>query len=300
MTSPIWQLNATNQNAVTIRCIRFMIELNFRTPSMVNMRPIWMFLLFQRSCFALKPPPPLNVVPITAGNSSVLGNLNNTIGLQGALNKYYRSTNGAVTVFVDACMQDDGVKDCTVACQNLTQMFRNLTTLHNCVVFADISLHRSNNSLTTEASHLAEELNIEPGNNGSGIFNATQSCLLDSCNNNTDCAGKFNNTTNDTYISLCGAIPHNITADVGGIGVRSRSAPISMYVDIFTRCSYLTLCKWDSLCSHSFLPFLGLQSSGEFAPALFMFFALHRYRVSLAGPSTPRVIGNPSRLFEKR
>ena len=212
---------------------------------MVNMRATWIFLLFQRSCFALKPPSPLNVAPITAGNSSILGNLTNTIGLQGALNKHHGSTNGAITVFVDACIQDDGTKNCTAACQDHTQMFGNLTTLHNCVVFSDISLHLSNNSLTTEATYLAGELNIEPGNNGSWIFNATQSCLLDSCNNNPDCAGKLRNIRNDTYISLCSSIPNYATADVGGIGVRSKSALFSMYVDIFTRCSYLTLCKWD-------------------------------------------------------
>ena len=245
MISRILQLNATSQNSVTIRCTRFTIDLDFRTPSMVNMRVIWMFLLFQQSCFALKPPPPLNVAPITAGNSSILGNLTNTIGLQGALNKYHGSTDGTITVFIDACIQGDGINNCTAACQNHTQMFGDLTTLHNCVVFSDISLHLSNNSLTTEARHLAEELNIEPGNNGSLIFNATQNCLLDSCNNTPDCAGKFNNTRHDTSISLCGSIPNYATADVGGIGVRSKSALFSMYVDIFTRCSYLTLCRWD-------------------------------------------------------
>ena len=207
---------------------------------MVNMRTIWIFLLFQRSCFALNPPPPLNVAPITAENSSILAHLTNTIGLQGALNIYYRSTNGAITVFVDACIQDNGINNCTAACQNTTQMFSNLTTLHNCVVFSDISLHLSNHSLTTEASHLAEELNIEPGNNGSWIFHATQNCLLDSCNNTTDCTGNFNHTRNHTYIPLCRSIPNYATADVGGIGVRSKSALFSMYVDVFTRCSYLT------------------------------------------------------------
>lgn len=212
---------------------------------MVKKRAIWMYLLFQRSCFALKPPPPLNVAPITAGNSSILGNLTNTIGLQGALKKDYRSTHGAITVFIDACIQDDGTKNCTAACQNHTQMFGNLTTLHNCVVFSDISLHLLNKNLTTEANHLAEELNIEPGNNGSWIFNATQTCLIDSCNNATDCAIKSNKNRNDPYFSLCGAIPHHATADVGGIGVRSESALFSMNVDIFSRCSYLTLCKWD-------------------------------------------------------
>ena len=202
---------------------------------MLNMRAIWIFLLFWWSCLAFKPPPPLDVAPITAGNSSILGNLTNTIGLQGALNKYHGSKNGAVTVFINACMQDDGRDDCTAACQDHTQMFSNLMTLHNCVVFSDISLHLSNHSLTTEARHLAQELNIEPGNNGSWIKNSIQTCLLDSCDNNPDCARRSNNTSNDGYFSLCGSIPMYATADVGGIGVRSKSALFSMCVDIFTR-----------------------------------------------------------------
>ncbi len=211
---------------------------------MVNMRAIWIFLLFRRSCLAFKPPPPMDVAPITVGNSSILGNLTNTIGLQGALNPYHGSTNGAITVFINACVQDDGRNNCTAACQNHTQMFGNLMTLHNCVVFSDISLHLSNNSLTTEARHLAEELNIELGNNGSWIFDSTQDCLLDSCDNTPDCAGKLHNTSTDTYFSLCGSIPIYATADVGGIGVWSKLALFSMYVDIFTRYSFLMLCKW--------------------------------------------------------
>ena len=245
MESFIPQLNASNQNSATMRYIRFTIDLNSRTPSMTNMRTIWIFLLFQRSCFALKPkPPPLDVIPLTTGNASTLGNRANTIGLQGALSKFYRSTNGALAVFIDACLQDDGIKNCTAACQNHAQMFGNLTTLHNCVVFSSISLHLSNNNLTTEASRLANELNIEPGHDGSWIFNAIQTCLLDSCKNNADCGGKIKNRA-DRYIFLCGSISHYATADVGGIGVRFKSALFFVYVDLLSRYSYLTLCKWD-------------------------------------------------------
>ena len=204
---------------------------------MLNMRVPWIFLLFQLSCFALKPAPPLNIASITVGDSVTLENQTKVLGFQDALNSKYKSPNGTITVFPDACIQKDGIPNCTAACLDKTQMFSDLKTLHNCAVFPHISVQLANNNLTADARRLAEELKIQPSNDGSSlpsdISNAIQSCLLDSCKNNEDCAGtldgpKVDHSPNiltgrrfidDTYFNLCGPIPAYVNADVGGIGV---------------------------------------------------------------------------------
>ena len=111
-------------------------------------------------------------------------------------------------------------------------------------MFPLISVQLANNSLTVDARRVAEELKIEPSNDGSSlpsdISNAIQSCLLDSCKNNEDCAGtldgpKLNHSPNkltgtrfidNTYLTLCGPIPAYVNADVGGIGVIVKACPL--------------------------------------------------------------------------
>lgn len=206
------------------------------------MRAAWVFLplLFQLSCLALKPPPPLNIDRINSNDFSTLEKQTKPVGLQDALNSFYNSTNGAMTLFPDACFQSDGTPNCTAACLDDTQMFSNLETLHNCVVFPDVSIHLANNNLSANARLLAENLNIKPSNKDSSlpsiISNAIQRCLLDSCNANTDCTGTLNpiNGTyknhgsdsltgtsfiNNNYLPLCAPIPAYVDPDVGGIGV---------------------------------------------------------------------------------
>ena len=212
------------------------------------MRVAWISLLFQLSCFALQHVPSLNIASITLSDSITLENQTKVFGLQNALNSKYKSPNGAITVFPDACIQRDGTPNCTAACQDKTQMFSNLKTLHNCAVFPHISVQLANNNLTVDARRLAEELKIKPSNDGSSlpsdISNAIQSCLLDSCKNNEDCAGTLdgpkmdhrpNNLTgrrfiDDTYLTLCDHIPAYVNADVGGIGV------------IIKTCAFFRLC----------------------------------------------------------
>lgn len=208
---------------------------------MLNMRVAWILLLFQLSCFALEPAPPLNIARITLSDAITLENQTKALGLQDAINSKYKSPNGAITVFPDACIQRDGTPDCTAACQDKTQMFSNLKTLHNCAVFPHISVQLANNNLTVDARRVAEELKIEPSNDGSSlpsdVSNAIQSCLLDSCKNNENCAGtldgpKLNHSPNkltgtrfidNTYFTLCDPIPAYVNADVGGIGVMITS-----------------------------------------------------------------------------
>lgn len=233
------------------------------------MRTSWIFSLFQLSCFALNPAPPLSIVPVNLDSSKVINkvitleNKRKTLGLQDAFNSRFPNTNGAITVFLDACIQGDGTPNCTAACQNQTQMFSNLMTLHNCAGFPEISVRLANNSLSADARRLAEDLRIEPSNDDSSmpsnISNAIQQCLYDSCSQNSSCSRTLNpihdtseedspDNLTDIFIHashlLCGPIPAHVDGDVGGIGVWSKSALFPAWVDQFTRYLFPTLCRW--------------------------------------------------------
>ena len=232
---------------------------------MLNMRVAWTLLLFQLSCSALSPAPPLDVATVDVSRNIItLENKTTTLGLQSALNSQYPSNNGTITLFQQACNQNDGTLNCTAACQNNTQMFSSLETLHNCVVFPEISVRLANNSLTANARRLAEELNIQPSDNHSSlpsiVSNKIQSCLVDSCVIDPDCnktlygrnrnpsPSNLNGTSflDDTlYFQICGPIPAYVIGDVGGIGVWSKSARFSISADRLARYLYHMSCKWD-------------------------------------------------------
>ena len=229
---------------------------------MLNMRVAWILLLFELPCFALKPAPPLDITRVDSSNSITLTNQTKTLGLQNALDSEYTSTNGTITLFPNACIQSDGAPNCTAACQNHTQMFSNLETLHNCAVFPEISVRLANNSLTTNALRLAEELKIKQSGPGSSlpslISNAIQTCLLDSCSADSDCNRTLYANNRDhrpknltgllfidnEFFPLCGSVPAFVNADVGGIGVWSTSALFSTSVDHLARYLFPMLCRW--------------------------------------------------------
>ena len=195
---------------------------------MLTVRTAWIFLLFQLSCFALKPAPPLNIASITPNNFTILENRTKTFGLQDAFNSHYDSPDGAITLFPEACIQSDGSPNCTAACLNNAQMFSNLETLHNCALFPTISIHLANNSLSANARRLAEELNIEPSGNESSlpsrISNAIQHCMLDSSTDNGAKNGKSPDDLSgilftNPFFNPCASTSAYVIADVGGIGV---------------------------------------------------------------------------------
>ena len=207
-----------------------------RHKRMLKIGAAFILVLFQLSCFALKPAPPLNIASITPMNFTTLEN-NTIFGLQDALNGKYDS--GAITLFANACLQSDGTQNCTAACLSNTQMFSNLETLHNCALLPNILVHLANNNLSANARRIAEDLKIEANGSDSSmpsrISNTIQHCLLDSCNANTDCTGILNPINGssknhspdnlnrsdfaETFLNICGPIPAYVNADVGGIGV---------------------------------------------------------------------------------
>ena len=205
------------------------------------MRVAWTFLLFQLSCFALKPPSLLDIATIEESRNSItLDNGTKTLGLQNALDRWYPYQNHTIALFPHACKQSDGTFNCTAACsdQNNSTTFSDLETLHNCAVFPEIFVNFANNNLTANARRLAEELNIKPSSNNSSlpsyVSNKIQTCLIDSCTKDPDCNKTLNGTnsnrqpnnytgasyiTNGNYFSLCSYTPAYVDADVGGIGV---------------------------------------------------------------------------------
>ena len=206
---------------------------------MLNLRVAWTLSLFQLSCFALNPPPILNLSTIEDWRNSItLDNGTKTLGLQNALDRDYPYQNNTIALFPHACRQSDGTSNCTAACQTNSTTFSDLETLHNCAVFPEISVNLANDNLSPYARRLAQELNIKPSNSGSSlpsfVSNKIQTCLIDSCKENDDCKKTLNgynsnhqpnNYTgasfirNGAYFGLCGGTTAYVDADVGGIGV---------------------------------------------------------------------------------
>lgn len=216
-----------------------------------RMRTAWIISLFQLSCLAITPAPTLDVVQVNLSASFAPDDIKNkvisvenrtrTLGLQDALSGRSFSTDGAITLFVNACEQDDGTRNCTAACQNQTQMFSNLQTLHNCAVFPQVSIALANSTVSDDARRLAADLRIEPNNNNLTvplkIMNSIQQCLFDSCDGDSRCTShikpvnftseqssldKLSRTLNQNSHSLCTTSPAFVDSDVGGIGVCSK------------------------------------------------------------------------------
>ncbi len=214
---------------------------------MLNVRVAWIVSLVPLSCFAA---PPLDVIKIDPNYTSItLENGTTIYSLQNALDSTYTSENDTVTLFPNACLQNDGTPNCTAACQHNAQMFSSLETLHNCAVFQEISANLANRSLTPNARVLAEELGISsvPSN----ISSAIQSCLHDSCTLDQQCNrtlyGRNSHPTNFTgtqFINICKPITAYVNADVGGIGVWSQLVLSSMSINRLARFSFLTLWRW--------------------------------------------------------
>lgn len=205
---------------------------------MLNKRVTWIFLLFQLSCFALKPPALLDLATINDSSNSInLEDGTTTLGLQNALDRNYPYQNNTIAVFLQGCNQTDGTFNCTAACQSNSTKFGDLETLHNCAVLPEISVNLAKNNVTANARGIAEKLNIQPSNDGSSlpsnVSNQIQNCLIGSCMANSDCKEKLNRSKSnrqihytgasfvpgDDYFGLCSLTTAYVDADVGGIGV---------------------------------------------------------------------------------
>ena len=89
----------------------------------------------------------------------------------------------------NGCAQGDGSKNCTAACQNMTQVFTSMDTFQNCLAFPTINNILSTANTTNEYRELAREYGItgEDPNSSFGVVNQITSCLASYCSDSSKC-----------------------------------------------------------------------------------------------------------------
>lgn len=161
-------------------------------------------------------------------------------GLQDALVGTFDAPahSGQWSLFPNACKQSDGSQNCTTTCLDVSKVFENMATLHNCRVWPTVYVQYAKDNLSPNNTRLAAALGADDHSLNTGlpsrIINSIQKCFLDSCASDPECrsnAGKFQqkykaDLTGDAYYNtsaffdLCPNIASPAIADVAGIGVR--------------------------------------------------------------------------------
>ena len=192
---------------------------------------------------------------ISEVTNSTLNMTLSTFSFQDALNPSVGGYSNPPYLFHNACLQDNGTQDCTASCQDLSQIFGSLDTLHNCMVYPTVADLAARNNLSNAS--LAEYYNIQKSKVGTGlsknITTTIQTCLVDYCTTtlsgsgcqeylygventssplnvssafyiyNTDYENSYNEDDGGSRFDLCMFIPNSLNPDIGGIGVGSFS-----------------------------------------------------------------------------
>ena len=149
---------------------------------------------------------------------------------------------GHIYLFTDACQQTDGTHNCSASCSNLTMMFENLETLHNCMVYPAVAFQYANNDLSGPATEIAQNLGIAKNHTNSStsiITKSIQSCLTVYCSDDVakGCPGLFDSDVpednpygnspsydfsfqgSSLVDAICEYSLYPVNSDIGGIGV---------------------------------------------------------------------------------
>ena len=144
------------------------------------------------------------------------------------------------TLYTHGCNQTDGTQNCTATCSDPYQAFQTLESLNNCVLYIGVAGAYANQSLSNNATKVADDFMIQKGDFNSSIsqsINNTITACFDAYCHNSDCTAlmstyPFNDLHDRYYLynayyfsvqfdELCGLIapPVSLNADIGGIGV---------------------------------------------------------------------------------
>ena len=126
-------------------------------------------------------------IPTRASTLSILSALPSPTNLQVAALAY--SLYNGTRLTKDGCTQQDGFKNCTAVCQNMTQVFSSMDTLQNCLAFPAINNILSTVNTTNEYRNLAREYGItgEDPKISFGVVNQISRCLASYCSQTSNC-----------------------------------------------------------------------------------------------------------------
>ena len=171
----------------------------------------------------IEPPLSSTVSLTTCSTLSVFATLPSPTTLQVAAFAY--SLYNGTRLTQGGCAQEDGSKNCSAACGNMTQVFSSMDTFQNCLAFPTINNILSSVDTTDEYKDLAREYGItgEDTNASFGVVDQISTCLASYCSDSSNCyaPGRTLDQGSDTSCAslqgsnhfpiILSAIPRNIS-----------------------------------------------------------------------------------------
>ena len=147
------------------------------------------------------------------------------------------SISQSLALFTDGCVQNNGSRDCSIACQNATLVFGSMPTLHNCLLYPIIATALLDGNFDGESAKLAayHGISVENASAANETVANIQQCLSDYCTSTPSCSksgtgqniqsvpptvcdGRPNGTCYN-HTNICQSVYAPVIDDIAGVGV---------------------------------------------------------------------------------
>ncbi|KAL8925846.1 MAG: hypothetical protein Q9172_002050 [Xanthocarpia lactea] len=152
---------------------------------------------------------------------------------QDAFRSFGNGTHGVhgsnvITLFSNGCHVENGIRDCGVACQEPSLIFKNTATLHNCLHYPLIVQAISEQALEDGSGTIAQDYNISAAKvaGATSTTNAIQHCLTDyafsmpkSSKYSSSACGGSTRSLCYNHTNICQSVYAPVIDDIAGIGI---------------------------------------------------------------------------------
>lgn len=168
-------------------------------------------------------------------NHDVLYSFQQVLLAFGSLNAHDAHANHSLIYFSNGCVAETGQRDCSIACQNASLIFGNVSTLHNCLLYPVVASALAEGALDVESVATATSYGVKPDLAlGIGTDQISE-CLKDYCDSNSGCVASkdsqqsidhaatlcdgYSGNTCYNHTNICPTVYAPVLDDIAGIGV---------------------------------------------------------------------------------